>query len=185
MATIFSHAFLGYTISKVWHTRSPQPWLNPMAAICSMVPDADFAGWIMHVPYDSMWGHRGFTHSLFFAMILAAAVSVVYYFRGNPAASKIFLAAITIFVVTASHGVVDACTNGGLGVGFFIPFHNDRYFFPFRPLAVSPMGLGILSSYGLTVLKIEMLWINLPCMVVLIWHNFKMKKKRESLANTL
>jgi hypothetical protein len=32
--------------------------------------------------------------------------------------------------VTASHGMLDAMTDGGLGVAFFAPFDNARYFFP-------------------------------------------------------
>ena len=42
---------------------------------------------------------------------------------------------------TASHAVLDAMTNGGLGVAFFAPFNNERYFFSFRPIQVSPIGI--------------------------------------------
>ena len=37
-----------------------------------------------------------------------------------------------LFLSTASHGVLDALTDGGLGVAFFSPFDQTRYFFPFR-----------------------------------------------------
>src|SRR5262249_56911140 len=46
------------------------------------------------------------------------------------------------FLTTASHGVLDAMTNGGLGVAFFAPFSNARYFFPWRPIVVSPISVG-------------------------------------------
>jgi hypothetical protein len=42
---------------------------------------------------------------------------------------------IRVFLATASHGVLDATTNGGLGVAFFSPFDNRRYFLPWRPSA--------------------------------------------------
>ena len=32
-----------------------------------MLPDADVFGLLVGIPYDSMFGHRGLTHSLLFA----------------------------------------------------------------------------------------------------------------------
>jgi membrane-bound metal-dependent hydrolase YbcI (DUF457 family) len=60
--------------------------------------------------------------------------------------------------VTASHGVLDAMTDGGLGIAFFAPFDNTRYFFPFRPVKVSPIGLSFFSARGLDVIWSELLW---------------------------
>jgi inner membrane protein len=58
---------------------------------------------------------------------------------------------------------LDAFTNGGLGVAFFSPFNRDRYFFPWRPILVSPISLGrFFSRQGYLVLKNEMVWIWLP-----------------------
>jgi hypothetical protein len=45
------------------------------------------------------------------------------------------------FLATASHGLLDAMTDGGLGVAFFSPFDKHRYFFPWTPIRVSPIGL--------------------------------------------
>ena len=42
-----------------------------------------------------------------------------------------------LFVAMASHGVLDALTDGGRGVGFLIPFSSERFFFPWRPIPVS------------------------------------------------
>src|SRR5215831_7502105 len=47
-----------------------------------------------------------------------------------------------LFLATASHGVLDAMTNGGLGVAFFSPFDTTRYFLPWRPIRVSPSRFG-------------------------------------------
>jgi hypothetical protein len=35
-----------------------------------------------------------------------------------------------LFLATAGHGLLDAMTNGGLGLAFFSPFDNHRYFLP-------------------------------------------------------
>ena len=68
-----------------------------------------------------------------------------------------------LFLATASHGVLDAMTNGGLGVAFLSPFDNSRYFLPWRPIRVSPIGLGrFFGQRGYLVLQNELLWIWLP-----------------------
>jgi hypothetical protein len=49
----------------------------------------------------------------------------------------------------APHGFFDAMPDGGLGVAFFAPFTNHRYFFPWRPIPVAPLSLeGLITSQG-------------------------------------
>ena len=55
-----------------------------------------------------------------------------------------------LFLAIASHGLLDAFTDGGLGVAFFAPFDSTRYFFPVTPIEVSPNWSGILFSTGPT-----------------------------------
>jgi len=50
------------------------------------------------------------------------------------------------FLATASRGILDAMTNVGLGVAFFSPFNDIRYFFPWYPILVSPISLTRLSA---------------------------------------
>jgi inner membrane protein len=70
------------------------------------------------------------------------------------------------FLATASHGVLDAMTNGGLGVAFFSPFDNNRYFLPWRPILVSPISVHrFFSGRGYAVLQSELLWIWVPAIV--------------------
>jgi inner membrane protein len=59
--------------------------------------------------------------------------------------------------------VLDAATDGGLGVALLAPFDAERVFFPFRPIAVSPIGASaFVSARGAAVLASELLWIWLP-----------------------
>ena len=63
----------------------------------------------------------------------------------------------------ASHGALDAATDGGKGVAFFAPFDTTRYFFAFHPIAVSPLSPArFFGPRGLAVLRSETLWIGLP-----------------------
>jgi len=74
------------------------------------------------------------------------------------------------FLVTASHGFLDAMTHGGLGVAFFSPFDNTRYFLPWQPLVVSPLSLTrFFSGRGLAVLQSELLWIWIPAGVIALF----------------
>jgi inner membrane protein len=79
---------------------------------------------------------------------------------------------VYLFLATASHGVLDAMTDGGLGVAFFSPFNNRRYFFSWTPIRVSPIGIGnFFSSRGLAVVQSELLWVWIPAvaLVGLAW----------------
>jgi inner membrane protein len=70
--------------------------------------------------------------------------------------------------VTASHCLLDAMTNGGRGIALFAPFSNHRYFFPWRPIQVSPIGAGFFSARGLSVLVSEARWIWVPSAIIAV-----------------
>jgi inner membrane protein len=52
--------------------------------------------------------------------------------------------------------LLDTLTNGGLGCALFWPFDRTRYFAPWTPIPVSPIGLAYLSPYGLFVASAEL-----------------------------
>src|SRR6516225_203204 len=103
------------------------------------------------IRYADFWGHRGFTHSLVFAALMAGVIVVL--FRHGIAGMRSLVLWIYFFLVTASHGFLDAMTDGGLGVAFFSPFDNRRFFLPWTPVRVSPIGVNrFFTSSGLVVL---------------------------------
>jgi inner membrane protein len=62
-------------------------------------------------------------------------------------------------------------TDGGLGIAFFAPFSNARYFFPWRPIPVAPLSLGtLLSGRGLRVIRWEMALFWSFALGAFIWH---------------
>lgn len=163
MATIISHSIAALAVGKVFPLQ-PKPakfWV--LTAVLAALPDADVIGFSFGVRYGDMLGHRGFTHSLAFAVLFACLV-VLLGFGDIAAFSTRWFKLVTYFaVVIASHGILDAMTNGGLGVAFFAPFNNERYFFPWRPIEVSPIGLEpFFSSRGLQVIISEIEWIWIP-----------------------
>jgi inner membrane protein len=119
-------------------------------------------GFRFGIAYGDALGHRGFSHSLVFAAALAALVVWVGFRRGVSGMRTTTLWAY-LFLATASHGFLDAFTDGGLGVAFFAPMDNTRYFFPIRPIRVSPLTpRGFFSERGFAALRSESPWVWLP-----------------------
>ncbi len=134
--------------------------------LCSVLPDADGIGFVFGVPYGSLFGHRGFTHSLLFAALLGAGTAFAI-FREDIRSGRGWRIGAYLMLAAASHGLLDALTNGGLGVAFFSPFDTTRYFFPFHPVAVSPINPArFLEARGLRVLASECLWIGAPALAL-------------------
>lgn len=125
-----------------------------------MAPDADVISFRLGINYGEMLGHRGLSHSLLFAAALAFFAMWRLWFAERGA--NRWAVWFYLFLVTASHGLLDALTDGGMGVAFFAPFDNTRYFFPVTPIAVSPIGAAFFSSRGLRVIGSELLWVWLP-----------------------
>ena len=166
MASAFAHTFAAVSLGAAMIPRRRLPRVLVVGVLCAVLPDADIAGLALGVSYGDFLGHRGFTHSLFFAVLLAAALTR-FCFHGQAWNGIRGRIAVYLFAAIASHGLFDAMTNGGLGVAFLSPFDTTRYFLPFRPLEVSPIGVSaFFTSRSLSLLAGELLWIGLPCLVV-------------------
>ena len=140
-------------------------------AVCAIAPDLDVIGFRFGVEYADALGHRGLTHSLLFAAILAAG-AVALLSQWLPRSGR-FRAWLYLALATASHGIFDAFTNGGLGVALFAPITNRRFFFPWQPIEVSPLGLSrVLSARGLEVFASELVWVGVPALLIALGGMF-------------
>jgi len=137
LASLISHAIAALGIGTVFARPGIPKRVWAIGAVCSILPDIDVVGFRFGIRYGDFWGHRGFTHSLLFASILATLALVVGCPHPLSGLNRTWLW-LYFFLATASHGFLDAMTNGGLGVAFFSPFHNTRFFLPWRPILVSP-----------------------------------------------
>jgi inner membrane protein len=174
MSSIITHPAVPIAISAIFPRQSLRPSVVIAGAICSIIPDLDVIGFGFGVDYGEMLGHRGLTHSIFFAVALGALLALFLAERNVQARLLVF---IFLFWSTLSHAILDAMTNGGLGVAFFAPFQNERYFFPWRPIHVSPIGIEqFFSEWGLRVLLSELKWVWLPSLIIYaIGHLFRRK----------
>ena len=147
MATIVTHLIVGSSIALPFchpstTASSVRPWAFVVSAgLLSVFPDLDVA--YMHwVPYNAFLGHRGFWHSPFVGALISAmlAVFVGVLVRNISSRAVLLLAAIWT-VAYASHPLLDALTDGGLGVMMFFPFSTERFFFTWRPIHVALIGI--------------------------------------------
>jgi inner membrane protein len=161
MPTIVSHAVAAAALTPAFAASAVPRRLVLLASACAMAPDVDVIGFRFGIRYGDLLGHRGLSHSLLFAVCL----SIIAWLAVFPAVVGLAQRAVLwlyLFLATASHGVLDAFTDGGLGVAFFSPLDPTRYFFPFRPIEVSPIGAGFFSARGVSVLQSEFVWVWLP-----------------------
>lgn len=163
MASLFTHAFTAAALAPVCAPRPGWKWIIPAGIIASGLPDADVIGFQFGIRYGDFFGHRGFTHSLFFALMLAFLGVWLLRRRAPLAPGGRSWLGVYLFFCAASHGLLDAMTDGGLGVGLLMPFENSRYFLPWEPIPVSPIGVtNFFTAYGWEVLRTEMLVVWLP-----------------------
>src|SRR5438045_9678006 len=124
MATAFTHAFAAVALGKMVSQKERGWRFWALAAGSAVIPDGDVIGFAFGVDYDDFLGHRGFFHSLLFALGWALFV-VLLEFRKTRRRELAWLIGF-FFVATASHGVLDAMTKGGFGVPFFSPLAPTR-----------------------------------------------------------
>jgi len=130
----------------------------------SLLPDADVIGFQLGVRYADTWGHRGATHSLAFALVIGCAVGALLSARGKPWLRS----SLWAFFVIASHPLLDTLTTGGLGCALLWPWSGARYFAPWRPIPVAPLGMSFLSARGFAVACTEMV-LFLPLWLYSLW----------------
>ncbi len=141
-----------------------------------MLPDADAIAFVVGIPYGSMLGHRGITHSIAFCALsglvagMIASVKPHGQFRSVKPHGQFRGTVLILYftLVTLSHPLLDAMTNGGRGVALFAPLSDARYFAPWRPIEVSPIGIRFFSERGLEVLASEIVWVWLPAVLIFV-----------------
>jgi inner membrane protein len=140
----------------------------------AMAPDLDVAAFRLGIPYEHELGHRGASHALFTAALMALAGAVALRAFGAPLLATFAF----LFGSAASHGLLDSLTNGGNGVALLWPFADDRWFAPVRPIQVSPIGISrFLSSDALPVLASELVWIWVPGTVLALFARWLVRSK--------
>lgn len=171
MPSIITHAAVPLALWCAADRGRIPPRLLAAGVIAAMLPDADVLAFALHIPYADAFGHRGASHSLLFAGVLAALAAVLAFFGSRrpwsacvcqPRLASTVQAAVFVFVCAASHPLLDAMTSGGLGVALAWPWSEHRFFAPWRPIRVSPFAPQFFSARGVATLLSELRWVWLP-----------------------
>ncbi len=181
MASAPTHVVATSAIAAFFHRPRVAWHLWFFGALLAVAPDLDVIMFRFGVKYADLLGHRGLTHSLLAAAVVSFVVVLLFYRDGTGPLewNQVWL---FLFLCMASHGALDALTKGGLGVAFFAPFSDKRYFFPERPLAVSPLDIKqFLTSRGVAILLNEMKWVWAPAIgiaaTVLTYRSWRRPKR--------
>lgn len=171
MPTILSHVAVPLALGLGLGRRVVSARLLVAGLVASVLPDLDVLAFRFGIPYADSLGHRGASHSLPFALLLG----LVAYLLSRRLRAGGFVAFGFVAASAVSHGLLDMLTNGGHGVALWWPMSQERLFFPWQVIDVSPLSLRRLaSSKGLEVLQSELLWVWLPagiaCAVLLVWR---------------
>jgi inner membrane protein len=166
MATMFTHPAVALGLLPWFREARKSKAILVVGIILSVLPDIDVLSFRFGIPYGHTFGHRGFTHSLLFSALSSVLCAVVLSRNRNRSFLTIWL---FLFLCAASHGFIDAFTNGGYGIAFFSPFSNERYFFSFQPIEVSTLSIRrFFAGQGLMVIKSELKWVWLPAAIVFL-----------------
>jgi inner membrane protein len=164
MASI-GHIAVGMAAARISRPgRVPRVSAMALWSALSLLPDADVIGFALGVRYADPWGHRGATHSLTFAVAVGLAIGLAAWVCKRPALRTGLLAV----AVLASHAILDTMTDGGLGCALLWPFDPARYFAPWRPIPVAPIGVRFFSSSGASVALIELVLFS-PLLIYALW----------------
>jgi inner membrane protein len=166
MPTVLTHAAVPLALWCASERGHIPGHLLGAGVVAAMLPDADVLAFALHIPYADAFGHRGASHSLLFAGVLAALAALLsrHLHAGRTQASAF------VFLCALSHPLLDALTSGGLGVALWWPWSDQRLFAPWRPIRVSPFANGFFSMRGLQTLLSELRWVWLPLgLCVLGW----------------
>lgn len=177
MPTIFSHiAFPIAATVALGRQRVPVSMLL-VGMLATVVPDFDGIAFKLGIPYGGMWGHRGFTHTLGFALAMGLLGLILAQRWKLPA----WKACAWIALCTFSHPLADTLTNGGIAIPLFWPITETRFFSPWTPVEVSPIALKrLFTERGAAVIgsEIKVLWIPMisVAMVFFAWRNWFARK---------
>lgn len=152
------------------------PGLMFTAGLLAVLPDLDtvFFGVI---PYAHFFGHRGFFHSPFFGLMLSLLLSLLFFLVFRSVDVRVSAGCGAAFALAlASHGLLDAMTDAGLGVMLLYPFSEERVFLPWQPFYTPPIKISNLSVDKIGLILYSELPVVFICLAIAGSIKFAMQR---------
>jgi inner membrane protein len=163
--TIVTHAALPLIAAWGLGPALIPPRLALAAAFLAVAPDLDIIGRAFAVPHYALLGHRGISHSLLVAALLAL-LALPLLPRARPLSSAFFL-----FAAAASHGLADMFTHGSKGIMLWWPLSYARYGWELQPIEASGILARSITDGSLPgILLAELLWLVLPALLLVVLY---------------
>jgi inner membrane protein len=170
MPSAIGHTLVGISIGGVcYQLLKNTSWkkLIVLSLICANAPDIDVLFHHLNLDHIEFLSHRnGFFHSVFFCVIAGFIFSFSFYKKSR------LLLFLYFSLVCFSHLLFDSMTKG-IGVSFLYPLVKTEYIFPFAPLM--PAGFNTTEFGKSGVILKELLYIWIPCMIIITFSFFKRK----------
>jgi inner membrane protein len=134
MPSSVGHALAALAIGAVVVPRPISRRVWTVGAATAVLPDIDAIGRPFGYP-DIAWlgGHRALTHSILFALVVAALAMLIWFREPQWSAARVRLL-VAFAAGMISHGVLDALTTYGGGVAFLAPFTWRRFESSWEPI---------------------------------------------------
>jgi inner membrane protein len=175
-----THIALGACIGELFTDRQFGKKAMLWGALAQSIPDIDFVTAFWMGPTESLLAHRGFTHSILFAIMISffLAVTAERFHRPHNISLKkwILFLGTEVFV----HLLIDAFNN--YGVGWFEPFSHTRIslhaIFVADPFFSIAPGIACLALIFLHMdHRHRIAWARMGCTVTLIYLAYSLINK--------
>ncbi len=135
-------------------------------SLLAMLPDADV--FIAPLGLGShngiVTGHRGASHSLLMAVMIAIAGGLLARRYGWSGVRTM----LAVMLAIGSHGLLDTLGQGGRPIPLLWPLTHHRFRAPWLLLPDAPRGLKFISRYGLLDAVLEFIYF-LPVTIFALW----------------
>ncbi len=132
--------------------------LTLAGAACAVLPDADFALYLLRIDsYGGTYGHRGFSHSIGFALLVGLLGALLAPASGRRRA----VVGIFMALCTLSHPLIDGLFDRGICNAWLWPLDGARHCLPWRPIPMQGVPLFGMGRFGQ-----ELVWIGLPLLAL-------------------
>jgi inner membrane protein len=131
----------------------------------ALLPDVDVLLNVCGVKDHGLAGHRGFSHTPLFALLVGALVVLWGRCRGR---TGLFRRGGMAALLVGSHGLLDAMAQDGRGIMFAWPFTDTPVHLPWRPIPDTPIGWALFSEIGMRHIGLELVYF-LPFTLYALW----------------
>ncbi len=168
MATSIGHGLAGWALGAATDPERTSRRFATACAAAAVIPDLDvLLRFLPGSTYAALGGHRGITHSLFFAVVAGAVIALIAFRRSELPRLRAW---VGLAGALASHDVLDMLTSYGEGVTLFAPFSWRVVTLPWHPLDPDAAAHAASTAWGQVGLAVgnEALWVWLPALAVVV-----------------